>query len=163
MNEETTERQRADEVAADLERLAAFVRANPEYADPIGYQRFLLYLNPSKDPRTAMADIARRARRAGATMRKDVSDKYAGAELRFGELNLYVYADRNQVCERVVVGTREEQVEEPDPEALAAVPKRTVTRVVEDVEWRCTPILAAEPTKQSDQQTDHQSESMEVA
>jgi hypothetical protein len=41
-----------------------------------------------------------------------------------------------------VVGTREVTEEVPDPEALAAVPKVTVTRTVEDVRWECRPLLA---------------------
>jgi hypothetical protein len=54
-----------------------------------------------------------------------------------------VLCDRNEVCEKVVTGTREVTKEVPDPEALAAVPKVTVTETVEDVEWRCHPILDA--------------------
>ncbi len=52
---------------------------------------------------------------------------------------LHAYGDRAKVCERVVTGTREVTEEVPDPDA----PKVTVTRVVEDVEWRCSSILAA--------------------
>ena len=48
-------------------------------------------------------------------------------------------AMRSDVCQRVVTGTT--TIEEPDPDALAAVPK--VTREVETYEWRCEPILAA--------------------
>jgi hypothetical protein len=45
---------------------------------------------------------------------------------------------REGICERVVTGT--EIIEEPDPVALAAVPR--VTREVETYEWRCDPLLA---------------------
>lgn len=137
-----TEQERANQVATDLERLAAFVRANPDLADRIADQYFLLYLMPKHDPRAAMADIARRARRAGATIRKDGDERYAKALLDFGGITLQVYAQRDQVCERVVIGTRQVEIEEPDPELLAKVP--TVRRIatVEDVEWRCTPLLA---------------------
>lgn len=141
-NDNPTDQHRAEQVATDLERLAAFVRENPDLARKIGSQRFLHCLSWEKDPKAAMADIARRARRAGATMRKDVSEKFAAADLSFGDLTLHVYADRDQVCERIVVATREEVVEEPDPELLAKVPtvKRTVP--VEEVRWECTPLLA---------------------
>lgn len=55
-------------------------------------------------------------------------------------------SDRQAVCERVVVGTTEVVVEEPDPNAVAALPKVTRRQVVEQVEWRCHPLLAdAEP------------------
>jgi len=60
-----------------------------------------------------------------------------------GSLRVLVYAPRDEVCTRRVVGTREVTEEVPDPEALAAVPTVTVTKTVEDVEWDCGPILAA--------------------
>jgi hypothetical protein len=49
---------------------------------------------------------------------------------------------RAEVCTRVVTATREVEVEEPDPEAVAALPKVKRTETVEDVEWRCEPLLA---------------------
>lgn len=58
-----------------------------------------------------------------------------------------IAAWRKDVCERVVVGQREVEVTEPDPEAVAALPKVTQTKVIEDVEWRCPQLLA--PAKQA--------------
>lgn len=141
-NNQPTDQERAEQVATDMERIAAFVRANPEVAENLGRQNFLVCLYREGDPRAAMAYYARRGLRAGATIDKNVSDKYASVLLRFGSFALDVYAEREQVCERVVTGTREIEVEEQDPEALAAVPTRTVTKVVEDVEWVCTPLLS---------------------
>lgn len=60
----------------------------------------------------------------------------------FGPIAVYATAPRAEVCERVVVGEREETVEVPDPDAVAALPKVTVTKLVEDVEWRCGPLLS---------------------
>jgi hypothetical protein len=60
----------------------------------------------------------------------------------FAGLAVFAQAARAEVCERVVTGTREVTVELPDPEAMAAVPKVTVTKTVEDVEWVCGPLLA---------------------
>lgn len=137
------EQDRADALADDIERFAAFVRANPEVADRLPEQRFLIYLTHASDPKTQMADFIRRGLRAGARIGKDVTEKYASASLWFGRIELYVYASREVVCERVVTGTHEETVTEPDADALAAVPKVTKTVVVEDVEWRCAPLLAA--------------------
>lgn len=51
-------------------------------------------------------------------------------------------ASREDVCERVVTGTREVEIEEPDPAAVEALPKIKRTTLVEDVEWRCAPLLA---------------------
>ena len=57
-------------------------------------------------------------------------------------LNVLVYAPREEVCTRVVTGTREVVTEVPDPEALAAVPTILRTEVVEDVTWECSPLLS---------------------
>ena len=57
-------------------------------------------------------------------------------------LSLLVYAPRDQVCTKVVLGTREVTEEIPDPTALAAVPTITVTKAVEDIRWECVPLLA---------------------
>ena len=59
----------------------------------------------------------------------------------FAGITISAEVDRDEVCERVVVGKREVTEEVPDADALAAVPKVTVTRTVEDVEWRCVPLL----------------------
>lgn len=60
-------------------------------------------------------------------------------------LRIEVWAMREQVCERVVRGTKHVTREVPDPDALAAVPTTTVTETIEDVEWVCRPLLADEP------------------
>lgn len=141
-----TDQERADQFATDIEQFAKFVRANPMVADAIGYQDFLAYLTPGDSTKATMADLIRTGLRAGAKVDKHTNGDFAGAILTFGRVTMKVYSDRDQVCERIVTGTREVPVEEKDPEALAAVPTRTVMRVVEDVEWRCTPLLAAEAT-----------------
>ena len=134
---------RADQLATDIEKYAAFLRANPDIAQEVSDDRFLIYLMPGPDAKQQMADIIRRGMRSGATVTKRANDTYAGAQMKFGRVTLEVYSDREVVCERRVTGTREVEVEEQDPEALAQVPVRTVTKVVEDVEWVCTPILDA--------------------
>lgn len=48
--------------------------------------------------------------------------------------------DRNEVCRRVVTGTREVTETVPDPDV--EVPTVEVTRTVENVEWVCEPLLA---------------------
>ena len=76
---------------------------------------------------------------------KEVTDSPGyGFELRgvVGALRVLVYAPRDLVCTRRVVGTREVIEEVPDPDALAAVPTTTVTRTEEVIEWDCGPILA---------------------
>lgn len=92
-------------------------------------------------PSLALMAFCQTSTRSGVNVTKDIGD-YAGVILRFGEVGLYVYAGRGEVCERIVTGTREVTKEVPDPKALAEVPKVTVTETVEDVEWKCTPLLA---------------------
>lgn len=93
-----------------------------------------------RDQRTILADIAR----AMGNAQKSTFHQFA-VWRRFGGIVLAAYADRAEVCDRVVTGTREVTTEVPDPEALAAVPKVTVTEVVEDVEWVCGSLLAKAP------------------
>lgn len=103
-------------------------------------------VNIPVDTREAVAAMARAGLAVGAKVVKHQGDLYAGVTLNFGdEVSLYVYADRAAICERIVLGTREVTKEVPDATALAAVPKVTVTETVEDVEWRCAPILGLDP------------------
>lgn len=64
-------------------------------------------------------------------------------------VHVLVYAKREEVCTRRVVGTREVVEEVADPEALAAVPTVQVTRTEDIVEWDCHPLLAPEPAPES--------------
>jgi hypothetical protein len=59
-------------------------------------------------------------------------------------LKLAVKAPREQVCTRRVTGTKTVTIEVPDPVALAAVPKVSVTTSVETAVWDCGSLLAPE-------------------
>lgn len=56
-------------------------------------------------------------------------------------LKIRMLLNRDDVCERVVVGTREVTTSAPDPDAVAALPVVEQTVTEEIVEWRCLPIL----------------------
>jgi hypothetical protein len=56
-----------------------------------------------------------------------------------------VVTSRDEVCRKVVTGTRTVTRTVPDPEALAKVPMVEVTEDVEDFEWVCEPVLAPRP------------------
>lgn len=89
--------------------------------------------------------------RALGNARKDFSSAYAEAGRDFGGgVQIRYQAARDQVCERVVVGTETREVEEPDPDAVAALPKVKRTEVVEQVEWRCEPLLAPPASELAD-------------
>lgn len=63
--------------------------------------------------------------------------------VEIGQVKCHVY--RKEICERVVIGTREVKEEVPDPELLEAatkdIPMVEKIRVIEDVEWQCHSIM----------------------
>lgn len=139
---EPTDQQRADYVAG-LRALAEVLEQHPEV--PLPYNptqgvisfHFLFGENPR-------ADMAATVRALPCRLDKDPrGDDYFDLIGRLHGLNVRLVAFRQDVCTRVVVGTREVEEEVPDPDALAQVPTVTQTRLVEDVEWQCTPLLAS--------------------
>lgn len=146
----TTGQELAQRQAAGLRVLADMIEANPELAQ--NFEHTLggsgIYMHGrTGDAAAEMAAIARIARAYGAKTDKVISDKMYNLVLDLGAVKAEFLAFRDEVCERVVTGTREVTEEVPDPEALAAVPTTTVTRVVEDFEWVCKPLLAVETSK----------------
>lgn len=136
----------AVEMAASLRQLAAMIVANPDLVDDGGPMRYTFdrVLLPTYT-KEATAAIARAGVHIGARVAKHQDERWAGVTVDFGSrVNLFVYADREQICERKVVGQKTVTKEVPDPDALAAVPKVTVTETVDEVEWICSPLLANE-------------------
>lgn len=120
--------------------LGSYVPGNPRPSMPIYLREPYSFEEGMPSVREQMATIARAMGKAnkapgGVEGTFIVSRSFAG-------LAVYAQADREEVCERVVLGTRDVTEEVPDPEALKAVPKVIVTKTVEDVEWRCMPLLA---------------------
>jgi hypothetical protein len=139
--------QLATEFASGLRLLATLIEENPELADNFrnGLRDSGINVHlRSSDPAAEMANIARIARRYGATTNKSITEKMHNVMCDFGTVRFDILAWREEVCERVVVDTREVVEEVPDPELLAAVPTVTVTRTEDVVEWQCRPLLAAE-------------------
>ncbi len=60
-----------------------------------------------------------------------------------GGLDIQLWTMRSTVCTKVVVATREETEEIPDPDLVAGLPKVTRTKTVEDFAWECHPLLAS--------------------
>lgn len=89
----------------------------------------------TKDDQKAAAIAIRRA--LGGTWRKEAWDNRFDFYQERDGLNLQILASREQICERIVVGS--ETVTVP---AVAAQPEHTEVREV--VEWRCEPLLANE-------------------
>jgi hypothetical protein len=146
---EQPKRQFADELADSLRTLATMIEDHPEIAENFRHTLQWSGINVhigynGGDKAAEMANLARIARRYGATTTKVVDDTMHNLVCDFGAVKTKVLAYRDEVCERVVVGTREVTEEIPDPELAAAVPIVTITRTEEVVEWQCKPLLAAE-------------------
>jgi hypothetical protein len=135
-----------EEIVRGLRLLADMVEQNPHLAENFRHtlQTSGLNLHLYGDERAAqMAEIARITRKFGATTTKDVFGDMHNVLCDFGFVKLDILARRTEVCERVVVDTVEVVEEVPDPEVMATVPKVTVVRTEEVVEWQCRPLLEA--------------------
>lgn len=131
---------------AGLRALADLLDEHPEVPLPYdGTQGRIAihHLYPRDPERTIREEFQATLRAFPGRKDKDPRDQYFDVELELHGLKLSISTFREEVCQRVVTGTREVTREVPDQAALAAVPTRTVTEVVEDVEWICQPLLAA--------------------
>ena len=136
----------AAQQAAGLRALAQMIEDNPELASIAAYlDGFSVFFAWSKDNAQA---VIRAALAAGAKVEKTYRDDYFTTSLTWGPVTAKMIGSRATVCEKVVT-TREVTEQVPDPEALAAVPTVTQTRTVEDVDWVCRPLLAADEQKAS--------------
>lgn len=138
--------QLATELASGLRLLATMIEENPEIADSFeSVFRHGLSAHPrGADSAASMAQIGRIARAYGAATTKDITESMHNLMCDFGRVKVKVLAMREEVCERVVVGTETVTKTVKDPEILATVPEVEVTEEVEIVEWQCRPLLAAE-------------------
>lgn len=130
------------EYIAGLRALADLLEAKPDLPTPDTndmYWHLFGYTGGSKlDLAAQKAEAARIVRLLGGTI-----DKYETGDLyRFKRhlhaLKLEVIVDRPAVCERVVVSAEVVTKQVPDPNA----PLVEVRETVEQVEWRCKPLLA---------------------
>lgn len=124
-----------------LRKLADVLENHPEVPLPYegGTIEMTFHFLSGKDPKGEMAATARAL---PTSFTKEADGKYFDLKGSLAGLKIRLCAFRSEVCERVVTGTREVEVTEPDPEALAKVPTITKTVTVEDVKWECSPVLA---------------------
>lgn len=135
---------RRTKTIAALFELALLLEQNPDLPIPFELtdSHLNIHLMSAANPREQMAAIARML---PGPLEKDVwghgENHYFDLKAKIGgTIDLHVGAYRDQVCERVVTGTREVTKTVPDPAVV--VPQVEVTETVEDVEWVCTPLLA---------------------
>lgn len=125
------------EFIAGLRKLADLLDERDDFPLPYeGTSAHLLFFLHGDNQAERLADFVRLM---DGKKDKVPSYDYFGVDGSLFGIKVSVNADRDAVCERVVVGT--ETVEVPDPDALAAVP--TIVEERELVEWRCRPVLAA--------------------
>lgn len=115
-----------------LRAFADFLEQHPDSALPAAGDLYICDYQYSRD------GLTKRARDLGGRWDKREGDTYFNLIRRFGPVEYSIYTNREQVCERVVVGTEEVEVPDPDVE----VPM--VTKTVEKVEWRCADSLLRE-------------------
>ena len=129
---------------AGLRALADLLDAHPDL--PLPVYGDLIPMTLGFYTPDARERIAAAVRLFPGTKMKRADDDYFRIDVALHGLSVQLTALRHDVCERVVVGTTEVVVEEPDPDAVAALPKVMRTEVVEQVEWICSPLLSdAEP------------------
>jgi hypothetical protein len=131
------------ETVTALRALADLLEANPHLSSPfrpglgVAVHHYLGYGVEDKK-----ADLRNWARATSHLRPSKAYTDYAELDIDFGGgVVIKVYAEREEVCERVVKGTREVTKTVKDPEALKSVPDVMVTETVEDVEWICRPLL----------------------
>lgn len=140
MGEEVTEEQRnRQEFILGLVALAKFFNDHPELRIP-HQQDIAVYVMNSwgakiENPKGELAKFAR----AMGKCEKISTDSYFWIKKTFGRTGLIAMAEREQVCERVVVGTEHVPEHVEPAKAERVIPAHDV----EKVEWRCSSILNA--------------------
>ena len=131
---------------AGLRALADVLDKHPEvplpYAGDLGAIDF--YFTSCDDPRAAMAAAAR-AIPCKWDKRTTANGSFFYLSGHLAGLRIDLTANRDDVCERVVVGVEDKEVEEEVTPAVV----RKVTKPVEVVEWRCGSVLAPRPATQA--------------
>jgi hypothetical protein len=124
------------EIAVGLRALADFIEAHPDLTYPTYLRRPSVWCPTSADE---VAELIRAAKADGVQIEKQHSDTQRNVRFRFGAVKAEALVNKDEVCERVVVGQKVELV--PDPTYIPPdVP--LVEQVVDVTEWRCLPLLA---------------------
>jgi hypothetical protein len=135
MSTATNDDPRAEYIAG-LRALADVLEANPDI-DPPGNQMTWVtswLVDPKAETRKIIRAIGGKwDKRGGGT-----DGSIMVFESRISGLPVEILCQREQVCERVVVGTRQVTKTVPAPDA----PMVEVTETVEDIRWECHPLLA---------------------
>lgn len=128
------------EYVDSLRQLADFYEAHSEIPLPGGAAEMRIYqVNSRKDAATLA--------RAFGACEKEYTDDLFYITKKIGAISLCGVFTRNEVCERVVVGTR--IVPERVVPAIQAQPEQVIPEQEEEIyEWKCSPILGDEAAAQ---------------
>ena len=139
-----TERQKQEAAAARQESID-FIRhvcdkleENPDLPNLFTDINYYAWGWDHEDVKQVLTDLRRAL---GGKFDKEYDDGYFRLKARHGDTRVEFIAQRDAICERKVVGTETVEVEEYDKELLAEVPKVTVTKEREIVEWICPETL----------------------
>ena len=132
-----TETERS-EYTAGLRALADMLDTHPDLELPYtgGPHSTMNVLPLRVNQRAQMAAWARAL--PGRVDKAPRGDDYFDLTGMIRGITVCVIADRDEVCERVVTGTREVEREE----VVTPATTRTITATEETVEWRCAPVLS---------------------
>lgn len=138
---ERTETERRAHFTAGLRALADLLDAHPELELPYDGYRSPISVIPY-GAQAQREQLAAWAKALPGEKKKDARDTQFYLTGSLHGLEVRLICTRDDVCERVVTGTRQVVIEEADPAAVAALPKVRRVETVEDVEWRCGSVLA---------------------
>jgi hypothetical protein len=132
-----------EEYIAGLRAVADLIEATPDLPLPSSELLFSWNVWPSMGVDDIPAEVARLRRLLPGTFTKnDPGSAYGAAyyqlDGQIGAAKLEITTNREEVCERVVTGTREVVKTVPAP----GTPTVEVVETVEDFEWVCKPLLA---------------------
>jgi hypothetical protein len=134
----TTDTERAAYITG-LRALADLLETHDDLLLPYTGGRYAaMNVIPARDDQRAQVAAWARAL-PGKVGKAPRGDSYFDLTGTIGGIAICVIADRDEVCERVVTGTREVEQEE----VVTPATTRTVTATEEVVEWRCAPILSS--------------------
>lgn len=126
-----------------LRTLADWIDQHPELGLPYGVdigKPNPVSISVLDDTETTPERFAAAVKALGGARVKEADDGYMCVRRVFGPgVEVEIWTTRSRVCEAVVVGTEQVQVEEIVTPAVT----RNVTEERDIVEWRCAPILTA--------------------
>lgn len=132
--------ERADTIAG-MRKLLDILEENPHVKMPYAFDSLSIYFFNGEDNVKEMTETRRLI---GGKWDKEPSGEYFNLVGRCGGVKVTLVSSRKDVCQRVVVGSREVYEDVPDPDLVAKVPLKRVSRTVEDVEWICPETLVSD-------------------